>query len=94
MYGQAYDRGLDPVGLVQESVASGHPVIYAAVNFRVGRRHFYQPMVGFVADVVVFGFAASRALHDAKSENIGLRDQRLALQCELIYLWGLEISCS
>ena len=51
-------------------------------------------MFGFVADVVVFGFAASKALHDAKSENNGLRDQRLALQCELVYLWDLVIAYS
>lgn len=37
------------------------------------------------ADLVVFGFAASQTLQDAKSENIGLRDQRAALQCELVY---------
>ena len=42
MYGEAYDRVYEPVDLVQESVASGHPVIYAAINYRVGRRHFYQ----------------------------------------------------
>ena len=42
----------------------------------------------FVADLEVFGFAVSEALHDAKSENVGLRDQKVALQCELAYLWG------
>ena len=39
----------------------------------------------FAADLEVFGFAASKALQDAKSENVGLRDQRAALQCELVY---------
>ena len=42
----------------------------------------------YVANLEVFGFAVSEALHDAKSENVGLRDQRLALQCKPIYLWG------
>lgn len=35
-FGQAYDRVYNPVGLVQESVASGHPVLYVATNYRVG----------------------------------------------------------
>ena len=39
---------------------------------------------GFVADLEVFGFAASDVLRDAKSENIALRDQRLALECEFL----------
>ena len=45
----------------------------------------------FVANLEVFGFAVSGALYDAKSENVGLRDQRLALQCKLIFLWGIII---
>lgn len=43
---------------------NGDPVIYAAINYRIG----------------VFGFAASHTLRDAKKENIGLRDQYAALQ--------------
>lgn len=35
-FGFAYDRTYNPVGLVQESVASGHPVIYVSANYRVG----------------------------------------------------------
>ena len=62
--GQVYDQVYDPVGLVRESVVSGHPVIWVATNYRVG----------------MFGYAASEALHDARSENAGLRDQRVALQ--------------
>ena len=45
----------------------------------------------FVTDFEVFGFAASQELHDAKSENVGLRDQRLALQCELGCFWGVTL---
>lgn len=62
--GRVYEQVYEPVGLIQESVASGHPVIWVATNYRVG----------------MFGYAASEALHMAKSENAGLRDQRLALQ--------------
>ena len=35
-FGDAYDRFYNPVGLVQESVASGHPVVYVSANYRVG----------------------------------------------------------
>ena len=45
----------------------------------------------FVANLEVFGFAVSEALYDAKSENVGLRDQRLALQCKLVFLWAIRI---
>ncbi|KAI9711925.1 MAG: hypothetical protein M1812_007079 [Candelaria pacifica] len=62
--GDAYDGYFNPVGLVQQSVANGQPVIYVAANYRIG----------------VFGFAAAAALRDAKSENIGLRDQYVALE--------------
>lgn len=54
----------NPVGLVQQAVKNDQPVIYAAMNYRLG----------------VFGFASAGALRSAKSENIGLRDQYLALQ--------------
>ncbi len=62
--GQVYEQVYEPVGLVRESVASCHPVIWVATNYRVG----------------MFGYAASDALNMAKSENAGLRDQRVALQ--------------
>lgn len=42
----------------------------------------------------VFGFAASQALQEAKSENAGLRDQRLALQCEWVNQWSVIVPCS
>ena len=42
IYGQAYDREYNPVGLVQESVAGGHPVIYVAINYRVGSMPLHQ----------------------------------------------------
>ena len=62
--GTAYDTYFDPVGLVQQSVANGQPVVYVAVNYRIG----------------LFGFAASKGLREAKAENLGLRDQRAGLR--------------
>ncbi|KAJ2987405.1 hypothetical protein NUW58_g4526 [Xylaria curta] len=50
--------------MVRESVANGLPVIMVAINYRLG----------------VFGFAQSAALKAERSENAGLRDQRLALE--------------
>ena len=40
------------------------PIIHVAVNYRLG----------------AFGFAASEALRAEGSENLGLRDQRLAIE--------------
>ncbi|KAK8859268.1 lipase [Apiospora arundinis] len=51
-------------GLVLESVENGLPVIHVAINYRLG----------------VFGFTQSRSLQEEKSENAGLRDQRLAIE--------------
>ncbi len=62
--GEAYDGFFNPVGLVRQSIANTQPVIYVAINYRIG----------------VFGFAAAEALRDAKSENIGLRDQYLGMK--------------
>ncbi|KAF2248112.1 alpha/beta-hydrolase [Trematosphaeria pertusa] len=53
-----------PDGLVLESIDSGFPVIHVAMNYRLG----------------FFGFAQSEALEKEKSENAGLRDQRLAIE--------------
>ncbi|KAF2477640.1 putative lipase [Lindgomyces ingoldianus] len=53
-----------PDGLVIESIKNGLPVIHVAMNYRLG----------------FFGFAQSDALRDEKSENAGLRDQRLAIE--------------
>ena len=47
-----------------QSIRNEEPVIYVAANYRVG----------------VFGFPASKFLRDNKSENLGLRDQHLALE--------------
>ena len=62
--GEAYDGFFNPVGLVQQSMENEEPVIYVSANYRVG----------------VFGFAAAKVLREHKAENLGLRDQYLALQ--------------
>ncbi|KAI0159790.1 putative lipase [Xylariaceae sp. FL1272] len=53
-----------PDGMILESIRNGLPVIHVALNYRLG----------------VFGFAQSESLKADKSENAGLRDQRLALE--------------
>lgn len=45
MFGKTYDRIYDPVGLIQESVASGHPVMYVGVNYRIGCTQALNPYV-------------------------------------------------
>lgn len=63
-FGQIYDSAYDPTGLVLGAADKGTPVIYVAMNYRVG----------------VFGFAASPALNATDSLNAGLLDQRLAIE--------------
>ncbi|KAF2481466.1 carboxylesterase [Neohortaea acidophila] len=62
--GQIYDGAYDPSGLILGAAQKGFPIIYAAMNYRVG----------------VFGFAASDALRKEGSLNAGLLDQRLGLK--------------
>ena len=45
VFGEAYDRVYNPVGLIQESVASSHPVIWVGVNYRVGSMPLRQCMI-------------------------------------------------
>ncbi|TID27690.1 carboxylesterase family protein [Venturia nashicola] len=72
--GTAYQRVQTGEGLVSESVKNGLPVIYVAMNYRLS----------------IFGFALSEPLRGEKSLNVGLRDQRLALDWvqENIALFG------
>ncbi|KAL4873652.1 hypothetical protein BDV12DRAFT_207498 [Aspergillus spectabilis] len=63
-FGQIYDSAYDPTRLVIGAAQKSFPVIYVAMNYRVG----------------VFGFAASPALNASESLNVGLLDQRLALE--------------
>ncbi|KAF9261260.1 alpha/beta-hydrolase [Marasmius fiardii PR-910] len=54
----------DPEGLILQSIQNGLPVIYVAMNYRLN----------------IFGFALSESLRTRKSLNLGLKDQRLALE--------------
>ena len=62
--GQNRDDRTTPDGLILQSIANHHPVIHVSINYRLG----------------IFGFATSESLRAKKSENEGMRDQRLALE--------------
>ncbi|KAE8322827.1 lipase [Aspergillus sergii] len=62
--GSASEVLYNPDGLVRQSVADGQPLIYVAINYRLG----------------FFGFATSKAMAENKQTNAGLRDQRAALE--------------
>lgn len=61
--GNINERTNEPDGLIAQSVANGLPIVYVAMNYRLN----------------VFGFALSDALNATDSLNLGLKDQRLAL---------------
>ncbi|KAL8687425.1 MAG: hypothetical protein Q9218_006396 [Villophora microphyllina] len=61
--GQAYDTAYDPAGLIRETARKNLPVVYVAMNYRVG----------------ILGFAASSALRDEGNLNVGLLDQYMGL---------------
>jgi hypothetical protein len=54
----------DATTLITNSIALKKPVLYVAVNYRVGG----------------FGFLAGKEMQADGSTNLGLKDQRLALQ--------------
>ncbi|KAJ5645388.1 carboxylesterase [Penicillium longicatenatum] len=62
--GQIYDTAYEPTAFVLGTAEAGTPVIYVAMNYRLG----------------LLGFAASPALSAEDSLNAGLLDQRLALE--------------
>ena len=62
--GSAYDEFFIPDGIINTAVENANPVIYAAMNYRLG----------------VFGFASSETLIHEKKGNLGLRDQYAALE--------------
>lgn len=62
--GSAYEVLYEPDGLVRQAAADGQPLIFVAINYRLG----------------FFGFATSQALVKTKHTNAGLRDQRAALE--------------
>jgi carboxylesterase type B len=62
--GSAYDPHFAPDNLVTRSVELGKPVLYVAINYRL----------------TIFGFARLAKLEREKSLNVGMRDQRMALE--------------
>lgn len=70
IYGGGFEAGstqtYDGSSIVTRSKVLGAPVIYVAMNYRIGG----------------FGFLAGKELQADGSTNLGLRDQRLALQCK------------
>jgi carboxylesterase type B len=68
IFGGAFELGstqtYDGTSLVQSSVQMGQPILFVAVNYRVGG----------------FGFLAGKEILADGSTNLGLRDQRLGLQ--------------
>ncbi|KAJ5706967.1 alpha/beta-hydrolase [Penicillium malachiteum] len=62
--GSASETLYTPDGLIQEAFASGGPLIYVGINYRL----------------VLFGFATSKTMIEMKQTNAGLRDQRAALE--------------
>ncbi|KAK3617880.1 hypothetical protein LTR56_025012 [Elasticomyces elasticus] len=92
IYGGAFEFGstqtYDGTTFVSKSIQLDAPVIYVAVNYRLGG----------------FGFLAGSSLAKEGSTNLGLRDQRLGLQWvkeniaafggdpDKVTLWGKQIS--
>ncbi|KAK1225804.1 hypothetical protein PQX77_011253 [Marasmius sp. AFHP31] len=62
--GSINDPRHEPDSLVLQSVENGLPVVYIAMNYRLN----------------IFGFAISDSLRANNSLNVGLKDQRLALE--------------
>ncbi|KAF2719196.1 putative lipase [Polychaeton citri CBS 116435] len=82
--GSKDEPAVQPEGMILESIHNGSPVINVHINYRLG----------------IFGFAQSDALSEEGSTNMGIRDQRLALEwvrdnirrfggdCERITIYG------
>ncbi|KAI1504895.1 lipase [Biscogniauxia marginata] len=62
--GSASEVLYTPDGLVKQAATDGQPLIFVAINYRLG----------------FFGFATSKAMVEAKLTNAGLRDQRAAFE--------------
>jgi carboxylesterase type B len=62
--GSGYDPHFDPTNLLTLSRDLDMPVIYVALNYRL----------------TIFGFARTPLLKDQQSLNVGVRDQRVAMQ--------------
>lgn len=82
--GSKDEPAIQPGGLILQSVTNGHPVMVVEINYRLG----------------VFGFPKSEALIAEGAGNVGLKDQRLAIEwvqknighfggdCEKITIFG------
>ncbi|KAI0481918.1 lipase [Xylariaceae sp. FL0804] len=62
--GSAYEVLYEPDGLVKQAAADSRPLLFVAINYRLG----------------IFGFATSDLMIEEKQTNAGLRDQRAALE--------------
>jgi carboxylesterase type B len=69
-----------PDGLILQSVTNGLPVMHVGINYRLGCKSSNGSIIPESLFYSVFGFAQSDALEKERSENAGLRDQRLALE--------------
>lgn len=63
--GSGYEILYEPDGLIKQAAEDGQPLIFVAVNYRLG----------------FFGFATSEAMVKSGYTNAGLRDQRAAFEC-------------
>ncbi|CCC12658.1 hypothetical protein SMACR_05619 [Sordaria macrospora] len=73
--GSAYDPHFDPDRLLSLSVELGEPIIYVAINYRL----------------TIFGFPRLPVLKKQKALNLGMRDQRVALEWvrdNIVYFGG------
>ncbi|RDW70121.1 hypothetical protein BP5796_08518 [Coleophoma crateriformis] len=61
---RGYTARYDDSGLVEKSMELGHPIIFVSVNYRTN----------------IFGFLGGREVQADGVSNLGLRDQRLAMQ--------------
>ncbi|CAG8979245.1 hypothetical protein HYALB_00013313, partial [Hymenoscyphus albidus] len=80
--GTTYARTTKPDGLVTKSVENGSPVIYVGMNYRLNSKvGIFLTNKSLIDErQTVFGFATSEFLRGGKSLNVGLKDQRLALE--------------
>ena len=62
--GTAYDQLYEPDGLIRQAKKNGQPILFVAMNYRLG----------------IFGFATNKSLREKKHTNVGLRDQRAAFE--------------
>lgn len=62
--GSGYDQLYNPEGLLRQAAKNEQPIVFVAINYRLG----------------IFGFAMNKALQTAKQANVGLRDQIAAFE--------------